>query len=105
MNGLTEECQSRTMCIGIDQSVSAISTEADALLAPLAALKASQNSDKVLLVFDDVLLHKFKEQHVYRLTNQPFAPINIVNEIMEASGCFKDGKSMTSIVILDTETN
>lgn len=105
MKGLSEECRSRAMCIGVDQSMHKMSSEADYLLAPLTAVKACESLDKVLLVFDDVLLHKFKEQHVYGLANQPFAPINIVNEIMERTGCFSDGRTVSSIVIIDTDTN
>ena len=104
MKMLPAECQPRAMAIGVN-TTSAATTDADFILAPQAALKASSDHDKVLLVFDDVLLHKFKEKHIYELANQPFAPINIVNEIMEHTGCFTNGRTVTSIVVMDTETN
>lgn len=74
-------------------------------MAPHAAIKASQEHSKLLIVFDDVLLHKFKEKHVYDLASQPFAPTNVVNELMEQTGCFQDGRVVSSIVIVDTEAN
>ena len=93
------------MAIGVDPAHIPASTDADYLLAPHAALKVSENFDKVLLVFDDVLLHSFKEKHIYGLANQPFAPVNVISEIMERTGCFRDGRTVSSIVIVDTETN
>jgi hypothetical protein len=53
---------------------------------------------------DDVLLHHFKERHVFDLANQPFSPVNMYNEIMENTGEFKNGRTVTSIVILDSES-
>lgn len=85
---LPEECHDRVMAIGVDPLSADKSTAANFLLAPIAALKASQQQSKLLIVFDDVLLHKFKEKHVYDLASQPFSPINIVNELMEQTGCF-----------------
>jgi hypothetical protein len=32
-------------------------------------------------VFDDVLLHQMKERLVYDIADQPFSPINIINEV------------------------
>lgn len=46
--------------------------------------KEVQNSKvkpNILLVFDDVITHNFKEKKVFDLAKQPFAPINIHNEI------------------------
>ena len=69
------------MAIGVDP---ATSSDSDYILAPHAALRASNNqNEKYLVVLDDVLLHKFKEKHVYGLASQPFAPKNILNELME----------------------
>ena len=42
---------------------------------------------------------------MYDLASQPFAPINVVNELMERTGCFRDGRVVSSIVIMDTETH
>ena len=58
-----------------------------------------------MVVFDDVLLHQFKEQHVYTLANQPFAPTQIINHLMENTGSFKDGRELTTILIVDTGSN
>ena len=102
---LPEACHSRVMALGVDPLKSEHSTAASFILAPHAAIKASQGHSKLLIVFDDVLLHKFKEKHVYDLASQPFAPTNIVNELMEQTGCFQDGRCVSSIVIVDTEAN
>ena len=81
---LPEECRERAMAIGVDPASGETSSDADYILAPHAALHASMGQHKkYLIVFDDVLLHKFKEKHVYGLANQPFAPKNILNELME----------------------
>lgn len=85
---LPTEFHERVMAIGVDPLTAAKSSSADYLLAPIAALKASQEPSKLLIVFDDILLHKFKEKLVYDLAGQPFAPINVVNELMEQTGCF-----------------
>lgn len=59
----------------------------------------------MLFVFDDILLHHFKERHIYDLALQPFSPINICNEIMENTGVFKHlNYEMTSIFIVDSES-
>jgi hypothetical protein len=47
-----------------------------------------QEGRNVLFVFDDVLLHHFKERHIFDLANQPFSPVNIYNHLMENSGVF-----------------
>ena len=83
------------------------SLDADYLLAPHAALQALRDSgDDTLVVFDDVLLHKFKEKHIYELASQPFSPLNAINELMERTGVFREsGRTVSTIVIMDTETN
>ena len=93
------------MAIGVNQMSSQHSSDANFIMAPRAALQASNQCEKVLLVFDDVLLHKFKERLVYDLASQPFAPTNIINELMEATGTFKDGRTVSTLVIADTEAN
>ena len=67
-------------------------SDAEYLLAPHAGLKLADRCEKVLLVFDDVILHQFKERSVYALANQPFADQQILNHLMESSGFFKDGR-------------
>ena len=104
-NSLPEACHKRLMAIGIDPRSEEHSTAANFILAPYAAIKASQEHSKLLIVFDDVLLHKFKEKLVYDLASQPFAPVNVINELMEQTGCFHDGRVVSSIVIIDTEAN
>ena len=44
-------------------------------------LVKSGDGSNVLLVFDDLLAHHFKEKKVFDLAKQPFAPVNIMNEI------------------------
>ena len=59
----------------------------------------------VLFVFDDVLLHHFKEKHIFDLASQPFAPVNLYNQVMENTGSFQfRNNSLTSIFILDNES-
>ena len=53
----------------MDMSIS----DAEYILAPHAGLKLSDKCQKVLVVFDDVILHQLKERSVYALANQPFA--------------------------------
>ena len=56
-------------------------------------------------MFDDAILYHFKERSIFDLANQPFAPYNIFNEIMENTGVFLDkGYSMTSLVLVDKES-
>jgi hypothetical protein len=56
--GLPEDCKARAMAIGVESSALLPSSDADFILAPHAALRAAAECSKVLLVFDDVLLHK-----------------------------------------------
>lgn len=67
-------------------------SDAEYILAPHTGLKLADRCEKVLLVFDDVILHQFKERSVYALANQPFADQQILNHLMESSGSFKDGR-------------
>jgi hypothetical protein len=60
----------------------------------------------LLFVFDDAILYHFKERHIFDLANQPFAPYNIFNELMENSGVFLDKNiSMTSLVLADRDSS
>lgn len=102
---LPADCKDRAMALGIESSSLMPSSDADYILAPHAALRAATPHQKVLLVFDDVLLHKFKEKLVYDLASQPFSPFNIVNEISDHTGTFANGKTLTTLVIADTSSN
>jgi len=46
-----------------------------------------------------------KERLVYDLADQPFSPINIINEIAAQTGTFKNGRQLTSIMIADINGN
>lgn len=94
-----EQERDQVMCI----SVADLSNKSDAeyLLAPVLALHTAQQFDKVLLVFDDIVLHKFKEKQVFDLADQPFSSFNLANEIMARTGVFADGREVSSIVIID----
>lgn len=60
----------------------------------------------LLFIFDDAILYHFKERHIFDLANQPFAPYNIFNEIMENTGVFLDKSySMTSLVLMDKDSS
>jgi hypothetical protein len=87
-------------------SVNELTNKSDAeyLMAPLLALHTASQEEKVLLVFDDIVLHKFKERQVFDLADQPFSPFNLANEIMTRTGIFADGREVTSIVIVDEAT-
>lgn len=80
--------------------------DVEAYLAPLVALKFIQQTIKrtpntnILLIFDDVMLHNFKERAVFDLANQPFSPINILNEIYQNTGIFENYE-LTSLMMLD----
>ena len=80
-------------------------SDAEYILAPQVGLKLAQGCEKVLVVFDDVLLHQFKEQHVYHLADQPFSNTQIINHLVDNTGIFKDGREVTSILIVDTGSN
>jgi F0F1-type ATP synthase alpha subunit len=103
---LSENCQSRAICLGVDTlNKSMTVSDAEYILAPQVGLKLAQSCEKVLLVFDDVLLHQMKEQHVYALADQPFSNTQVINHLMDNTGIFKDGREVTSIVIVDTGSN
>ena len=106
LNQLDEASKSRVACFGIDtlQKDLAIS-DAEFVLAPHAGLKLADTCEKVLIVFDDVLLQQFKERSVYALANQPFADQQILNHLMESTGCYKDGREVTSMMLFDTQAN
>lgn len=98
-------CKDRAMAIGVGSSSLMPSSDADYLLAPVAGLRAAASQEKVLLVFDDILVHKMKEIHVYDLASQPFSPFNIINEISDHTGCFANGRTVTTVMIADTDVN
>lgn len=64
-------------------------------------LVKSGDGSNVLLVFDDLLTHNFKEKKVFDLAKQPFAPVNIMNEIQARTGVFAS-HNLTCITLLDT---
>jgi F0F1-type ATP synthase alpha subunit len=89
-------------------------SNAEYFLIPKIALQTAQSfmndtsikgKRNLLFVFDDILLHYFKERSIFDLANQPFAPFNIYNEIMENTGVFLDQDcSMTSIILVDKDS-
>jgi hypothetical protein len=76
-------------------------SDSEFLLAPLLALHAASQQGKVLVVVDDVLKLKLKETQIMELADQPFSPFNLVNEVMTRTGVFSDGREVTSILIVD----
>jgi len=38
---------------------------------------------------------------LFDLADQPFSPINILNEVAENTGTFRDGRQVTSLIIAD----
>ena len=107
LESLSNDIKPRAMALGIQGNPGELSSSSDAefLLAPHAALRASLSCKKVLLVFDDVITHKLKENLVFDLASQPFSPFNIVNELFDHTGCFSDGRVVSTIVLADTEAN
>jgi hypothetical protein len=41
----------------------------------------NKNKTKLLVVFDDVMVHHFKEKAVFEKANQACSPVNIINEL------------------------
>ena len=103
LESLPEEDRDQVISIGIDSKVSY--SEADYLFAPKAAISAASQCKKALVIYDDVLVQQFKERYIFGLANQPFNPVNFINELFEQTGIFKDGREVTSIVIADVEGN
>lgn len=66
----------RLMCIGAENE-----SAAQMYLAPHLALKVAAECRDCLLVFDDVLLHQNREKAIFDLADQPFSPVNILNEV------------------------
>ena len=98
---LKEKIHSQNLLtIGVEDDL-----QAAYVLAPNLALRVAAEQKKCLLVFDDVLLHQMKERLVYDIAEQPFSPINIINEIASQTGTFKSGRQLTSILIADTNGN
>jgi len=69
LDQLAKDCQSRAICLGVDTLNQVPVSDAEYILAPQVGLKLAQSCEKVLVVFDDVLLHQLKEQHVYHLAD------------------------------------
>ena len=79
-------------------------SSAEYLLAPMVALRVAEQQQKVLLVVDDALLFKFKETQVMDLADQPFSSFNLANELATRTGIFADGREVTTIVVVDKDT-
>lgn len=62
------------------------------------------SGEKILFIFEDTILHHLKEQTIYDLANQPFAPTNILHELMENTGIFKNYE-MTTLVSFDSDSS
>lgn len=82
--------------------------DALAYFAPFAALKQiesmiSQHKCNILLVFDEILTHHFKEKKVFDQAGQPFSPVNILNEIQTRTGIF-DNYTLTTIGLFDSDS-
>jgi hypothetical protein len=113
---LSPEVKSRTCFFTVGGEDTTISN-AEYFLLPKIALQTAQSflRDKpskecqkknLLFIFDDAILYHFKERHIFDLANQPFAPYNIFNELMENTGVFLDkGYSMTSILLIDKDSS
>jgi len=97
---LPSDLKNRTCFFTVGGEDTTISN-AEYFLLPKVALQTAQSflRDKpiddgkkrnLLFVFDDAILYHFKERHIFDLANQPFAPYNIFNELMENTGVFLD---------------
>ena len=62
-------------------------------------------------MLDDVVIQQFKEKYIFSLAHQPFAPVNVLSELMESTGIFPsserspNGFNMSTIVVMDTNAN
>lgn len=101
MHFLSDHHSSQVACLTVD-SISPC--DAEYLLAPLVAMHAASQLDKVLIVIDDILKIKFKETQIMDLAEQPFYALNLANEIMTRTGIFADGREVTSVVVVDQNT-
>ena len=85
---------------------SSTGSDADVYLSPRTGLVLAQNlrnkGVKVLLVFDNISDYMMTEKKIFDLAYQPFGPTNILNEIRENTGNFKDKGTMSSIFIYDS---
>ena len=36
---------------------------------------------------------------------QPFSPVNVLNEIMENTGCFENGRELTTMLLVDDDSS
>jgi hypothetical protein len=88
------------MSINVD-SLATDRSDVEYILAPQMALKVASEHQKVLMVFDDLMLYKHKENYLCHLAGVPLAPINLANEIMERTGNFANGREVSSIIILE----
>jgi len=58
----------------------------------------------VLVVVDDVLRFKLKETQIMDLADQHAFSLNLANELMTRTGVFADGREVTSILVVDENT-
>jgi hypothetical protein len=100
MNSITNKSQ-----LSVITSDHSNTNEVEQFLTPIIGLKLieeliSQGSQNLLIVLDDVMQHHFMEKAVFEKANQPFSPVNIINELYQRSGIF-DQYEMTTLVMLD----
>lgn len=55
-------------------------------------------------MIDDIIRLKFKETQIMNLADQPFSPFNLANEIHARTGVFSDGREVSSLVLVDENT-
>ena len=66
LDSMESDLRQNVICIGVGGAETPAS-DAEFILAPQVGLKLASQQKKVLFVFDDVILHHFKEKHVYNL--------------------------------------
>lgn len=58
-----------------------------------------------LFVMEDLLLHQYKEKHIFESAGQPFSSVNITNALSDNSGVFRKqsggASEITTIVSFD----
>ena len=102
MNSITNKSQ-----LSVITSDHSHTNEVEQFLTPIIGLKLieelisdSNQSQNLLIVLDDVMQHHFMEKAVFEKANQPFSPVNIINELYQRSGIF-DQYQMTTLLMLD----
>ena len=81
-----------------------VNHDSEMFMAPMVALNLAQTlPGDLLVVFDDAVLHNFKEKAVFEGASQPTAPTKVLHELMENTGSFPN-RTVTTLVNFDSDS-